>query len=261
MVQIDSGAALVLLYDHLLGQGVKAHGKVERLVLSHSEIFKTQERELLAENPGAASLSDLLPRRYQRRVDQEQSQEQRYIRCNTLLTTTDEVVRQLHHPPACWNTRHQHHIASTDIHRELAMADVLAVPAGVIVHDHPLVTTGQVVIQVLRQVNLLFPLKDSTCNAVWQQLSSVCALVCTSATSAAASCHVEQSSLVPTVRSSDSCESVGTVVVHASPCPITTGRVDSPGLLRCSGEQNHPSCSHDWDERESDSMRKGPETL
>lgn len=148
-MQIHSGAALVLLYDHLLGQGVKAHGKVERTVLSHSEIFKTHEKELLAEHPGADSLSDLLPSRCQRRVDQQPSHEPRYIRCNTLLTTTDEVARQLHHPPSCWQARHQHHIANSDIRREPGMADVMAVPSGVIVHDHPLVTAGQVIIQVL----------------------------------------------------------------------------------------------------------------
>lgn len=137
----------MLLYDHLLGQGVKAHGKVERTLLSYSDCFKQHQQELLAEAPGATSLSDLLPKEYKSRGHEAKAQ--RYIRCNTLVTTTDDVVTQLHQPPSSWPARHQHHIAMKDIQREAGMPAVLAVPAGLIVHDHPLVSAGHVVIQVL----------------------------------------------------------------------------------------------------------------
>lgn len=139
----------MLLYDHLLGQGVKAHGKVERAVLSYSVAFKQQEEQLLAAHPGAVSLSELIPQEQQHKGDETQSQACRYIRCNTIVTTTKDVVRRLHQPPSSWSSRHQHHTAVEDIHHEPGMPTVLAVPVGVIVYDHPMVTAGQVVIQVL----------------------------------------------------------------------------------------------------------------
>lgn len=146
-LQIPTSTALVLVYDHLLGQGVKAHGKVERIMLSFSAQFKQCQETLLAQNPGASSLSDLLPRHQRAGHDAEDAQH-RFIRCNLIQTTPDEVVKQLIDPPLAWPARHQHHLEHKDIRKELGMPDVLALPPGIIVHDHPLVTGGAVVIQV-----------------------------------------------------------------------------------------------------------------
>eukprot|EP00892_Ulva_mutabilis_P009991 jgi/Ulvmu1/7364/UM036_0024.1 len=144
---VSLGAALVLLYDHLLGQGIKGHGRVERAFLSHADEFMQLQQELLAGCSGATHLSDLLPAGVRAVSDAQRVQPQRYIRCNSQLTTPADVIRQLQQPPTSWSVQHQHTIAKHDIQCEPGMPDVLAVPAGVIVHDHPLVMSGQVVIQ------------------------------------------------------------------------------------------------------------------
>lgn len=147
-IQVSLGAALVLLYDHLLGQGVKGHGKAERAFLAHSGSFLQKQMELLAGHNGAISISDLLPKESRSVMNSLRPQGQRYIRCNTALTTTADIMTLLHQPPEAWGAQHQQHVEKKDIWCETGMSDVLAIPAGVIVHDHPLVLSGKVVIQV-----------------------------------------------------------------------------------------------------------------
>jgi 25S rRNA (cytosine2278-C5)-methyltransferase len=129
----------VLLYDLLLGQGVKPNGGTERLFLKHAPRFHEEASQLLAE-ASVDSLSMLLtPTSHT-----TQRRPQRYLRVNTILTSVNDVASLLHKPPAFWPDKHRDCI---DIIHDPHLSDVLSIPGARDMHDHPLVLSGEIVLQ------------------------------------------------------------------------------------------------------------------
>lgn len=143
-MQITTAAALVLLYDHLIGQGVKPRGPIERNFLSYSPVFDKLRKQLVQQQPGARDLGDLL----------EPSapacqQVHRTARANLLLTDRQAVKDQLSGPScSTWASEFQEPTPEDDIVFDKHLDDVFAVPTKALAHNHPLVESGQVVLQV-----------------------------------------------------------------------------------------------------------------
>ena len=139
-VQMSQAAQLVLLYDHLLGEGVKPHGPLERRFLKHDASFQQAVEQHLHQQ-GVATLRQL--------ADQAGGHAGahsgvRHVRVNTLQATVAQMCEQLQSPLRSWPQKHQQPITATpDEH----LPDVLAVPSGVDLHDHPLVQSGVLALQ------------------------------------------------------------------------------------------------------------------
>jgi 25S rRNA (cytosine2278-C5)-methyltransferase len=141
LLQLKEAQILVLVYDLLVGQGIRPHGGPERAVLAHEGNFNKCASSLLAAH-SATHLSDLLPPTC--RQNPSPASGQRHLRVNTLLTTVERVQKLFKHPPDSWPQEHRHPIkAEVDAH----LPDVLVVPADRTMHDHPLVACGMLVLQ------------------------------------------------------------------------------------------------------------------
>ena len=81
-------AAYVLLYDLLLGQGIKPHGPAERAVLAYRDILTDQ----LAASKAAVGLKSAA-------ADNAEDPWPRYVRVNLLKMTTQEALSWLRAPP------------------------------------------------------------------------------------------------------------------------------------------------------------------
>jgi putative methyltransferase len=131
----------VLLYDLLLGQGVRPHGGPERAFVSHARTFRSCAAALLTAH-SAAHLSDILPASC--RPNSNPNPGQRHVRVNTFLATVAHVLELLRHPPDTWPKEHRQPLtAEIDMH----LPDVLAVPGDRAMHEHPLVACGMLVLQ------------------------------------------------------------------------------------------------------------------
>lgn len=142
-MQVTRAAALVLLYDHLVGQGVKPRGSIERKFLSCAPEFNNLQQKLLLQCPGAIKLGDLLES--SKTTCQPQV---RNARVNLLLTTISNIKEQLRNPSCSWASEFQRPTPEESVLVDKHLHDVLSVPANVLVHNHPLVEDGSVVLQV-----------------------------------------------------------------------------------------------------------------
>jgi hypothetical protein len=140
LVQLSQGAALVLLYDLLLGQGVRPHGSTERRFLAHEHSFRQAAATLLT----ASSVSSLAELVDQQGGPGREHRARRHARVNLLLATRDEVVALLAQPPQTWPSKHQQPLVA---HCDEHLPDVLSVPSSRDLHDHPLVAAGSLVLQ------------------------------------------------------------------------------------------------------------------
>ena len=143
LVQLTRGAALVLLYDHLVGQGVKPRGSNERTFLSYALVFDKLRQQLLLQHPGARKLSDLLQSSHPSPQPSHTS-----ARVNLLLTTTEIVKHQLSEPCVSWACEFQEPTPANDVLFDDHLPDVFSLPAKILAHNHPLVESGHIVLQV-----------------------------------------------------------------------------------------------------------------
>jgi 25S rRNA (cytosine2278-C5)-methyltransferase len=136
-VQFSEGSCLVLLYELLLGQGVKPHGGAERTFLKHASDFRSAADKCVAA-ADASSLKDLVPR--------EAPRAHRHVRVNTLLgaARVAAVVKQLAEPPNTWPEKHQRPITAV---KDALIDECLVLPGDVDMHDHPLAQDGSIVLQ------------------------------------------------------------------------------------------------------------------
>ena len=141
VVQFSNACCLVMLYDLLLGQGIRPHSGPERTFSAHAERFRScASRQLQAHS--VATLADLLPARS--RPQARKGSETRHVRVNTLAATVGHVVAMLAQPPNEWP---EHHRAPLFAQRDAHLPDVLVVAAPQGLHDHPLVEAGAVILQ------------------------------------------------------------------------------------------------------------------
>lgn len=142
-MQVTHETALVLLYDHLVGQGVKPRGPIERRFLSYAPVFDKLRQQLLQQQPGANKLSDLLENN-----ESACEPQHRTARVNLLLTNAETVKAQLCMPYSSWAVEFQTPTPLEAIVCDKHLADVLSLPAKALAHNHPLVESGHVVLQV-----------------------------------------------------------------------------------------------------------------
>lgn len=138
--EMPEAAALVLLYDHLIGQGVKPRGKAERTFLAARSSFDVHVQSLLRAG-NANSLTELLPSASLR---SSQPVRPRSVRVNLLKLSVDTALRQLGAPPQSWPPKHRKPLQPV---RDACLPDVLLLPPGLDLHDHPLVQGGALILQ------------------------------------------------------------------------------------------------------------------
>jgi hypothetical protein len=158
LLQVSVGAALVLLFEHLVGQGVKPRGPVERNFLSYAQEFAKQLQQLLQQQPGASKIGDLLEK-----SEPVREPLHRTARVNLLLTNVAAVKEQLMAPSHAWASQFQEPTLKESIVLDEHLPDVFSLPARVLTHDHPLVENGHIVLQVLSAHLLHFPLLGLCC--------------------------------------------------------------------------------------------------
>lgn len=151
LVQVTRAAALVLLYDHLVGQGVKPRGPVERMFLSYAAEFDKLRQKLLLQQPGAKKLSDLLEN-----CKPACQPSHRTARVNLLLTNSAAVRAQLSEPCSSWAPEFQEPTPAEAIVFDEHLDDVFSLPTKVLAHNHPLVESGHVVLQARHSAQCLY---------------------------------------------------------------------------------------------------------
>jgi 25S rRNA (cytosine2278-C5)-methyltransferase len=142
--QISRGAFLVLLYDLVLGQGVKPRGTAERVLLRESDAIASAAAALAAAS-GVASVAALVAGAP--RADKRATRDTTLtVRVNTLLATVVDVAAALRAPPATWPEKHR--TPAAEVAADPILDSVLHVHgAPREMHDHPLVVTGALVMQ------------------------------------------------------------------------------------------------------------------
>ena len=119
--ELEEGAALVLLYELLLGQGFRQQGPAEQLVTSLSA---AAQRTFATQAPAAQSAADRQPR---------------CVRINLLKTSQQSGMELL---------RSMAGDAAADELQDPLLPDVALLPPGGDHHSHPAVQDGRLVLQV-----------------------------------------------------------------------------------------------------------------
>ena len=139
-LQVPQSAALVLLYDLLVGQGVRPHGNLERKFLAHADSFREKAAELLAAS-SVSSISELLEKQG---APGPRQRARRHARVNSLRGDVHNVIALLATPPHSWPEKHREPL---DAVRDEHLSDVVSLPSTRDLHDHPLVAAGTLVLQ------------------------------------------------------------------------------------------------------------------
>ncbi|XP_072964647.1 25S rRNA (cytosine-C(5))-methyltransferase NSUN5-like [Typha angustifolia] len=116
----------VTAYDILFGQDIATTGAVEKLLMLHKDALQSTLAELCATRK-VSNIEDLL--------DNQAAviSRPRYVRVNSLKIGAESVIREL---------GKQNMVKKDDM-----IPDMLVLPAGVDLHDHPLVVNGSVFLQ------------------------------------------------------------------------------------------------------------------
>ena len=127
----DPAMVLVLLQEHVYGRGIAGGGRLKRLIVSHDAALKAAAgSEAPRETAGAARA---------RALAALTAAWPRYARVNTLQTSVAEVVGALVgaglSPPPC------------DPHVPALLALPPGAHAALSLHEHPLVTSGRLILQ------------------------------------------------------------------------------------------------------------------
>ncbi|KAJ9072242.1 hypothetical protein DSO57_1029618 [Entomophthora muscae] len=144
--KLSRNLLLVLLHDLLFCQrGIQApDGPIKQTILSHKARFKAELAKLRLSR-GALSNSELIEG-----STKDQVPIPRYVRVNTILTTTEAVVATL-------SKRGYTHVSLSDIDwndkkarwvsRDAHIDDLLLLPPGTDLHNDSLVTCGKIILQ------------------------------------------------------------------------------------------------------------------
>nr|CAB3446117.1 unnamed protein product [Digitaria exilis] len=117
---------VVTAYDILFGQGIAVSGSAEQLIMTHKDTLSNALDRICAKRK-VSNVEDLLGKKT------EVKPKPRFLRVNTLKTTTDSVVEEL---------GKIHMVDKDDM-----VPDMLVLPPGTDLHSHPLVTNGKVFLQ------------------------------------------------------------------------------------------------------------------
>ncbi|GBG86656.1 hypothetical protein CBR_g41718 [Chara braunii] len=122
--------AYVLLYDLLFGEGLSPHGDAERVIFACKSTLKATLARLMVKRQ-VADVRDLLPE-----TAKQTAPTLRHLRVNTLKISVDEALTQLRsHPSTC------------EVKRDDLLPEVLVLPSGTDVHNHPMVKKGSLILQ------------------------------------------------------------------------------------------------------------------
>ncbi|KAL6888902.1 hypothetical protein ACP4OV_009928 [Aristida adscensionis] len=116
----------VTSYDILFGQGSSVSGSAEQLIMLHKDNLRATIEKLCARKK-VSCVDDLLSKKTAVKP------KPRFLRVNTLKTKTDSVIEEL-------NKIHM-------VDRDVMVPDLLVLPPGTDLHNHPLVTDGKVFLQ------------------------------------------------------------------------------------------------------------------
>ncbi|XP_062223714.1 25S rRNA (cytosine-C(5))-methyltransferase NSUN5 isoform X2 [Phragmites australis] len=116
----------VTAYDILFGQGITVSGSAEQLIMLHKDSLRTALDKVCARRK-VSCVEDLLSEKTAVKP------KPRSLRVNTLKTTTESVIEELNKI---------HMVDKDDI-----VPDMLVLPPGTDLHNHPLVTDGKVFLQ------------------------------------------------------------------------------------------------------------------
>lgn len=139
--------AKVLVYDLLIGQGLKCGGSWKAVMMKHrsrlqSELARMKVKQKVSRN------EDLLPARVQQSAG---DQLPRYVRVNTLKTTVDDAVDYLKRDGFSYLGQASRlddvSLKGKDFVRDLHLPEVLAFSPKTDFHDHFLYKAGHVVLQ------------------------------------------------------------------------------------------------------------------
>ncbi|CAN6271954.1 unnamed protein product [Urochloa humidicola] len=117
---------IVTAYDILFGQGIAVSGSAEQLIMLHKDTLR-RALEKICTKRKVSSVEDLLGK------ETAVKPKPRFLRVNTLKTTTESVVEEL---------SKIHMVNNDDM-----VPDMLVLPPGTDLHSHPLVTNGKVFLQ------------------------------------------------------------------------------------------------------------------
>ncbi|CAL5023122.1 unnamed protein product [Urochloa decumbens] len=117
---------IVTAYDILFGQGIAVSGSAEELIMLHKDNLRRALERICAKRK-VSSVEDLLGK------ETAVKPKPRFLRVNTLKTTTESVVEEL---------SKIHMVNNDDM-----VPDMLVLPPGTDLHSHPLVTNGKVFLQ------------------------------------------------------------------------------------------------------------------
>ncbi|CAN6243594.1 unnamed protein product [Urochloa humidicola] len=117
---------IVTAYDILFGQGIAVSGSAEQLIMLHKDTLRRALERICAKRK-VSSVEDLLGK------ETAVKPKPRFLRVNTLKTTTESVVEEL---------SKIHMVNNDDM-----VPDMLVLPPGTDLHSHPLVTNGKVFLQ------------------------------------------------------------------------------------------------------------------
>ncbi|CAN6277981.1 unnamed protein product [Urochloa humidicola] len=117
---------IVTAYDILFGQGIAVSGSAEQLIMLHKDTLRRALERICAKRK-VSSVEDLLGK------ETAVKSKPRFLRVNTLKTSTESVVEEL---------SKIHMVNNDDM-----VPDMLVLPPGTDLHSHPLVTNGKVFLQ------------------------------------------------------------------------------------------------------------------
>ncbi|XP_066321432.1 25S rRNA (cytosine-C(5))-methyltransferase NSUN5-like [Miscanthus floridulus] len=116
----------VTTYDILFGQGIAVSGSVEQLIMLQKDSLRTTLDKVCARRK-VSCVEDLLGNKTAVKP------KPRFLRVNTLKITTESVIEEL-------NKIHM-------VDKDDMIPDMLVLPPGTDLHNHPLVTDGKVFLQ------------------------------------------------------------------------------------------------------------------
>ncbi|GAX77818.1 hypothetical protein CEUSTIGMA_g5261.t1 [Chlamydomonas eustigma] len=140
--QMDHVVAYVLCYELLFGQGVSSRGKAERVVRKHQAEIRAALKAVLMEK-GVNSVDQLLSQN----TVTPPSLHPRWLRVNLLKSSVKKVVALLLNPDPIWPKPYNKPYKESDVVLDALLPDVMSLPPGSDLHDHPLVIEGVIILQ------------------------------------------------------------------------------------------------------------------
>ncbi|KAM4610833.1 28S rRNA (cytosine-C(5))-methyltransferase [Polymixia lowei] len=145
--KLKMNLAKVLVYDLLIGQGVKCGGSWKAMMLKHRPRLQAQLARMKIKQKVSRN-RDLLPASVQ---TPEADQLPRYVRVNTLKTTVDNAVDYLKREGFSYLGEAYRldnlSLLRKDFVRDLHLSDILVFSPKTVFHDHFLYKAGHIILQ------------------------------------------------------------------------------------------------------------------